>query len=1093
MICLDEEALVRIASGAVEAEERAEVDRHIDGCPSCRRLLALWARAERPAEEAHQPDAPASLVAGSRVGRYVVLGSLGTGSMGSVYLARDPELDRRVALKLLRPDRAASEDAALLQARLQREARAMARLVHPNVIAVHDVGAADGAVFIAMEHVEGVTLRAWLQEKPRSPAEVLPILLQAGQGLMAAHDAGIIHRDFKPDNVLIGRDGKVRVGDFGLAREELAEELANNARVAAAAPEQTPESQSLTREGALVGSPAYMSPEILSGEHASARSDVFSFCVSLHEALFGERPFAGRTLWALREAVSSGEFREPASAARVPKHVRRALRRGLAARPEDRWPSLAPLLAELSRDPDARLRRPLILAAFVALAALASVVGAGVFLRKNRSPAIPAAARQAIAVLPPVGDRGMAGEGWLSPLLAEMLAAGLSRSEQVRVVPPSQVAQVMDDLGLRGSTSKELPKLRQALAADVIVTATYRLATGAQAGSGRLQLALALWDASTGEQRSSLEREGEQGQLFDLATRASAAILQALQLPPLQPPSAAAAQAEFPSDPEASRAYVEGLTRLRAYDAAGARERLERAAALAPDHALARAALAQALAQLGYDRLARENATRAFELSGPLGREERLAIEALALERSREWPRAIEVRRALFTFFPDSLEHGLELASAQIEGSENQNALVTIAALRRLPRPAGDDPRIDLVEASAQLKLGNPKAELAAAQRAVTSGTARGARLAVAQGLFFTASADEELSRRDEGFAGMTEAARRFHELGDLSSEARSMSHLAIARAEAGDFAGAHRDFEAAQAAYSAVGNVAGAAAIAGNLAVVMRHERDLRGARRAQELSVGLMTQLRDEDSMARSLHNLGIVLLQLGELPEALSRVEQSLSIQRRLGIRSGVHLSLSLLAEVRMNSGYLDGAQSLLDELFAAPGLQQRAEAVGRAVQAHLLLAEGRTDAAIAEARRASSLMREQKRNDYVVEMQAVISRALLTQGKVAEAARELEPPLVAPGEDKTAQLALAMARALAGAHAGKAAAKEELRALAAQATSDGFFLDSLQARLDLARLQLSGDSAARARGELRRIAREASAHGCNLIASQAAHPP
>ena len=347
----------------------------------------------------------------------------------------------------------------------------------------------------------------------------------------------------------------------------------------------------------------------------------------------------------------------------------------------------------------------------------------------------------------------------------------------------------------------------------------------------------------------------------------------ALQEVPLAPATGCPSSREdttFEYPAEAARAYAEGLARPRGFDALGACERLTRAAELSPDHALVHEALAEALSQLGYDALARESATRALALSGSLGREKRLVIEGLASETAKNWPRAVEIHRALFTFVPDNLDYGLKLASAQLEGELYQDALATVAALRHLAAPAGDDPRIDLVEAKAQGQLSNAQGELAAATRAVTTGTSRGARFAVAEGLYQQGAAYDLMGRSDESFAAMTKAARRFHEMGDRTNEARALNRLAIGHAEAGDLAGAHRSFEAAQAAFKAVGNLRGVAAIAGNLGVLLRNERDLKGARRQNELGIKLSMELREQSGTAISLHNLAFVLGQMGELQD-------------------------------------------------------------------------------------------------------------------------------------------------------------------------------------------------------------------------------
>jgi tetratricopeptide (TPR) repeat protein len=315
--------------------------------------------------EGPRPGAPGTaegLDRGAAVGRYVVLDRIGAGGMGVVYAAYDPELDRRVALKLLRPDRFSSEAGRL---RLLREAQALARLTHPNVVAVHDAGTFGDRVFVAMELVEGETLRQWLGAGPRSWREVLDRFLPAGRGLAAAHAAGLVHRDFKPENVLLGKDGRVRVVDFGLAKA-----LADAAEEPPAEGEAAEDSGGalvtpLTEWGVVLGTPAYMAPEQLRGIAADARSDQFSFCVALYEALYGERPFAGDGPRAIAEAVTRGVVKEAPAGTKVPGWLRAVVLRGLKAGPEERYPTMDGLLRDLERDPSAVRRRWLAAAAVV--------------------------------------------------------------------------------------------------------------------------------------------------------------------------------------------------------------------------------------------------------------------------------------------------------------------------------------------------------------------------------------------------------------------------------------------------------------------------------------------------------------------------------------------------------------------------------------------------------------------------------------------------------------------------------------------------------------------------------------------------------
>src|SRR3982751_1733480 len=413
----------------------------------------------------------ATLARGASIGRYVVLGLVGRGGMGEVYAAYDPELDRKVAVKLLRVKPGAGVSLTEGRQRTLREAQAIARLSHPNVVVVYDVGTFEEKVFIAMEFLDGNTAGFWAHSQNRTWQETLKVYMAAGRGLAAAHDKGLVHRDFKPDNVMVGRDNQVRVMDFGLARQvdrvgesglrprepfaggtgpaegpardnksgsgdkaasgdksgptvasersvpgerdrpsspaaQAAEALANRDAipdlnvevpdtVVLPGPAGSSEAQAhagaagmfdvqLTRTGAMMGTPAYMAPEQFLGGATDARTDQFSFCVALYEALYGERPFAGNTMYALTNNVVQGKVRDAPANARVPLWIRRILLRGLRPTVGDRYPSIGALLDALGKNP-ATVRRKVLVAVAGAVLPIALVFGIRQSLADHRA------------------------------------------------------------------------------------------------------------------------------------------------------------------------------------------------------------------------------------------------------------------------------------------------------------------------------------------------------------------------------------------------------------------------------------------------------------------------------------------------------------------------------------------------------------------------------------------------------------------------------------------------------------------------------------------------------------------------------------
>jgi tetratricopeptide (TPR) repeat protein len=392
--CLDPDDIAAFLTARLDPASVDMLEQHVAVCGACRELLSALAQTASVAthattaarahgdgsgcDAALAPTVPACpapracVAPGTRIGRYVVSARLGAGAMGEVYIAEDPELARNVALKILSRRLAAGEQ-VLVRDRLWLEAQAMAKLAHPNVVSVYDVGAVDDAIFISMELVVGETLAAWLTRARRDWRAVLEMFLAAGQGLSAAHSAGLVHRDFKPENVLVGNDGRVRVCDFGLAR------------ISSPAPSPDPEispgsdgrAGSASMTGAFVGTPYYMAPEQLRCEHSDMRTDQFSFCVALYAAIAHQHPFDWEDPEGLADAVTGGRRRPPPGRMVLPRWLLRVLLRGMAIEPSERFPSMDALLTALADDPRPRRVRA------IAIAAAALVVAGGAALLRR--------------------------------------------------------------------------------------------------------------------------------------------------------------------------------------------------------------------------------------------------------------------------------------------------------------------------------------------------------------------------------------------------------------------------------------------------------------------------------------------------------------------------------------------------------------------------------------------------------------------------------------------------------------------------------------------------------------------------------------
>lgn len=684
--------------------------------------------------------------------------------------------------------------------------------------------------------------------------------------------------------------------------------------------------------------------------------------------------------------------------------------------------------------------------------------------------------RVSVAVL---GFRNLSGRGdaqWLAQALPEMLTTELAAAKELRVIPGENVARA----GLNGKAgdldAAALERAHETLGSDLVVVGSYLKLQGRE--GDRLRLDLRVLRAPGGETLTSLAELGTEPELFELVSRAGARLRDALGVSALPPQQARATRALLPASPRAARLYAEGLGRLRAFDAAEARRLLEQAASADPSSAVIRSALSQSWAALGHDARALADARRAVDLSRSLPRTDRLAIQARLHVASREWDRASEVYRSLWTFHPDDLEYGLQLAAALSEAGRGAEALATVAELRRLPQPEREDPRIDLAEAVAAQRLG----DLATLERAATAAADKarrtGADLVLAQALVQQGEALVRLGRPEQGLALTRQAAERFEAAGDQMGVVAALTLIGIALREQGDLDGAEASYRRALGIAERLGNLSGIALQRGNLGVIHHYRGDLRQARESLSLSRSLYAQAGDRVLEARTLSFLGAVLWAQGDAADAQQAFEQALAASRATGHRRDQARALSGLAMILARQGKLAQARQRYEQAVAI--LRETGDssfaAQALAASAVVLFRQGDVPAARRRFGEALATKRQVRDRLGAAEVAGCLASLERAAGDLAAAAPLAGEQLRSARALGTRALEVRALREQAGLQAVRgdlAAAGRSLEEALRVSVPMGEGPDAADLRLDLAELAL-----ARKRfGEAERRAREA----------------
>ena len=525
--------------------------------------------------------------------------------------------------------------------------------------------------------------------------------------------------------------------------------------------------------------------------------------------------------------------------------------------------------------------------------------------------------RPSIAVLGFKNLSGQTREEWLSTALSEMLSAELASGQKVRLIAGENVARMKVELALPEADSyaaDTLARIQRNLGSDMIVLGSY-LAMGSE-GSGKVRVNLQVQDVRTGETIASISEDGTEADLAELMTRSGERVRESLRIGVVNSSDAEQVRAALPENPEAARLYTEGLVKLRGFDILAARDLLLKASALDPRHALSHAALSECFWSLGMDSKARDEGEKALRLSGTLPREAQLSVEARYRWSAHQWPRAIEVYKALWEAYPDNIDYGANLARVQAAAGLGKDAMATVDALNKSPLAAGD-PRIDFAEASAADKLGDLRREERAAARAAEKGEQLGTRILTGRALLTRGAALSALGDNENAVTNLRKAQGIFEGVGDNLGVARVLNNLSIIERHQANLNDAQRDIERALATFRKAGSQQGVLIATNNLANIQWERGDLAKAVEMDRQSLKLSRELDDKLHECSALGNLAGLLQLQGKLSEAHETYGQALRLATEMDDREGMGLNQGNLADLLYRQGDLQAARKMAEE--------------------------------------------------------------------------------------------------------------------------------------------------------------------------------
>ena len=702
--------------------------------------------------------------------------------------------------------------------------------------------------------------------------------------------------------------------------------------------------------------------------------------------------------------------------------------------------------------------------------------------------------RRSVAVL---GFRNLPGrpeDAWLSSALSEMLNTELAAGGGLRLVSGEDVARAKRELPLTNEDTlakSTLQRLRTNPGADVVVLGAYTPMPGN--GQLRIRLDIRLQDTNSGETIAEEAITGNEADLFELASRAGADLRRSLGLSSLSVAAAIAARASLPSNQQAVRLYAEGREKLWDFDFLGARDLLVKAVATDPNYPLTHSALSEAWWHLGYESKARAEAQRALELSKHLSQEDRLLVEGQYHRTMGDYPKAVEAYRSLFKLFPDNLNYGLLLASAQAY-VKPADSLQTLASLHNLPFPAGEDARIDMVEASAWINTDLAKAR-EAAKRAIAKGNAQGSHIIVSRTYGILCQQDPGIGTMAEAISDCQSAMNSAVAAGDRNGEALMLTDLAAIHWQQGDLAHAEAMWRQANGEFHLVGNTDGIAATLNNLGDARLSEGDLGEAAKLLGESIPNYQAVEDKDGIARALNDLGDVSHQKGDLDAARARYRQAMATAQEIDDKSVIAYVMFGLGDVEGDRGNLAAARKAYEESLALRNQtgEKQAAAETQLALARLAIEEGHAPDAEIALRKCKAQFHQEQQADDELTASAVLIRALLAQGKDSDAKAEAERAKTLANKSENSlgrlQFSLASARVLLTSDHPESS-RPQMEEVLKNAHQHGFAGVEFEARLALAELEKNSGHTAAAQAQLTSLARDARAKGFALIVRKAA---